>query len=245
MIQQVYEAVLAILNKNNYGYLTPADFNLYAQQAQLDLFEDVFYQYNNQINKENVRQQGTGYADIKKGLVEVIDMFSITAALTTAANNTYQMPSVNTTGSDYYFVNKVLVYSDNGITFTGEAERVSQSKITLLNNSIYTAPTTTYPAYTTEGSILTVFPNTIVAQGQVQAQYIRYPATPIWTYVSLGAAQQPQFSVTASYQDFELPLDYFQDLVNKILQFAGMEIREPEVVQYALGQEQIENQDEQ
>jgi hypothetical protein len=47
MIQQVYEAVLAILNKNNYGYLTPTDFNLYAQQAQLDLFEDVFYQYNN------------------------------------------------------------------------------------------------------------------------------------------------------------------------------------------------------
>lgn len=245
MIQQVYEAVLAILNKNNYGYLTPADFNLYAQQAQLDLFEDVFYQYNNQINKENVRQQGTGYADIKKGLVEVIDMFSVTAALTTSTNNTYQMPSVNTTGSDYYFVNKVLVYAANGITFTGEAERVSQSKITLLNNSIYTAPTTTYPAYTTEGSILTVFPSTIVAQGQVKAQYIRYPATPMWTYVSLGAAQQPQFSVTASYQDFELPLDYFQDLVNKILQFAGMEIREPEVVQYALGQEQIENQDEQ
>ena len=48
----------------------------------------------------------------------------------------------------------------------------------------------------------------------------------MWTYVSLGAAQQPQFSITTSYQDFELPLDYFQDLVNKILQFAGMEIRE-------------------
>ena len=40
MIQQVYDAVLAILNKNNYGYLSPADFNLYAKQAQLDLFED-------------------------------------------------------------------------------------------------------------------------------------------------------------------------------------------------------------
>ena len=245
MIQQVYEAVLAVLNKNNYGYLTPNDFNLYAQQAQLDLFEDVFYQYNNQINKENVRQQGTGYADIKKGLVEVIDMFSVTAPLTTGPNNIYLMPSVNTTGSDFYFINKILCYDAAGITFTGEAERASHSKITLLNNSIYTAPTTTYPAYTTEGSLLTVYPTSIVAQGQLQAQYIRYPETPMWTYVSLGAAQQPQFSITTSYQDFELPLDYFQDLVNKILQFAGMEIREPEVVQFALGQEQIENQDEQ
>ena len=245
MIQQIYEAVLAVLNKNNYGYLTPTEFNLYAQQAQLDLFEDVFYQYNYQVNKENARAQGTGYADIKKGLVEVIDMFSVTAALTTLANNQYTLPSVVTTGSDFYFINKIIAFKADGVTFTGEAERVSQSKILLLNNSLYTAPTTEYPAYTTEGSVLTVFPNTIVAQGQVKAQYIRYPETPVWTYVSLGAAQTPQFSITPSYQDFELPLDYFQDLVNKILQYAGMEIREPEVVQFALGQDAIENQDEQ
>ena len=46
---------IIVLNKNNYGYLSPADFNLYAQQAQLDLFEDIFYQFNNQVNKENLR----------------------------------------------------------------------------------------------------------------------------------------------------------------------------------------------
>ncbi len=172
-------------------------------------------------------------------------MFSVTAALTTGPNNTYQMPSVVTTGSDFYFINKILCFKADGVTYTGEAERVSQGKITLLNNSLYTAPTETYPAYTSQGSILTVFPVTIVAQGQVQAQYIRYPETPMWTYVSLGAAQQPQFSITTSYQDFELPLDYFQDLVNKILQFAGMEIRETEVVQFAIGQDQKETQDEQ
>ena len=126
MIQQVYDAVLAILNKNNYGYLSPADFNLYAKQAQLDLFEDIFYQFNYQLNKENVRQSGTGYADIKKGLVEVIDMFSVTAALTTGPNNTYQMPSVVTTGSDFYFINKILCFKADGVTYTGEAERVSQ-----------------------------------------------------------------------------------------------------------------------
>ena len=67
MINEVRNAVLAFLNKNNYGYISPQDFNLYAKQAQLDIFEDLFYQYNYQINKENARQSGTGYADIKKG----------------------------------------------------------------------------------------------------------------------------------------------------------------------------------
>ena len=51
--------------------------------------------------------------------------------------------------------------------------------------------------------------------------------------------------MTTSYQDFELPKDYFQDLVNKILQFAGMEIRDGDIVQFGIGQEQIETQDEQ
>ena len=37
MINEVYSTVLSVLNKNNYGYLSPADFNLFAEQAQLDV----------------------------------------------------------------------------------------------------------------------------------------------------------------------------------------------------------------
>ena len=81
MINSVRNTVLAIANKNNYGYISPQDFNLYCLQAQMDLFEDYFYQYNNWINRENQRTSGTGYADIIKNLEEVIDTFSATAYL--------------------------------------------------------------------------------------------------------------------------------------------------------------------
>ena len=77
MINSVRTTVLAIANKNNFGYISPNDFNLYAKQAQLDLFEDYFYAYNAQIRKENARQSGTGYANITQGLAEVIDSFSV------------------------------------------------------------------------------------------------------------------------------------------------------------------------
>ncbi len=66
IINSVRETVLSVLNKNNYGYITPSDFNLYAKQAQLDIFEDYFYQYNYQVNQENARQSGIGLTDIKK-----------------------------------------------------------------------------------------------------------------------------------------------------------------------------------
>mgnify|MGYP001225929179 FL=1 len=134
MINSVRNTVLAIINKNNYGYISPSDFNLFAKQAQLDLFDEYFFQYNQQINEENARLSGTGYADIKKGYEEVIDTFSDTASLaqtyttsTTQApsglGNVYTMPSAATTGADYYLLNKVLIYST--VTATGTTTGVA------------------------------------------------------------------------------------------------------------------------
>ena len=109
MINEVRNTVLAIANKNNYGYISPQDFNLYCEQAQLDIFEDYFYQYNSWINKENARISGTGYANIVKGLEVVVDSFSAEVFLDqTAANlnnaNLYNLPQ------DYYLINKVFYY---------------------------------------------------------------------------------------------------------------------------------------
>ena len=106
MINSVRTTVLAILNKNNYGYLSPSDFNLYAKQAQLEIFENYFYDYNTQINLENARRSGTDYANLSKGILEVIDLFSVTANLVQIANNTYNMPASDATPFfDYYLIN--------------------------------------------------------------------------------------------------------------------------------------------
>ena len=107
MINAVRNTVLAILNKNNYGYISPSDFNLFAKQAQLDIFDEYFISYNNQVNKQNGRVSGTGYADIQKGYEEVIDTFSVTASLSKSILNQYIVPTSATTGSDYYLLNKV------------------------------------------------------------------------------------------------------------------------------------------
>jgi hypothetical protein len=235
MINDIRNTVLAVLNKNNYGYISPQDFNLYAQQAQMDLFEDYFYAYNYQVNKENQRTSGTGYADIKKGYVEVIDFFSVTFPLSQVGANLdkFFLPSISTTGSDYYLINKI---------FTGstELERIEQSKILLLNSSPLTAPSTMFPAYTTEASTATIYPTPAAAQ-TVNCQYIRYPKAPKWTYVDLGTNNEPVFDQTQpDYQDFELFPDDATDLTMKILQYAGVSIREASVVQYAGAEEATE-----
>ena len=242
MINSVRNTVLAIINKNNYGYISPSDFNLFAKQAQLDLFDEYFYNYNEQINEENARLSGTGYANLKLGYEEVIDFFSVKAFLTQKTLNTsiYSLPSVSTTGSDYYLLNKVLCFSAGNLL--GEAEKVTNSKITLLNNSLLTAPNTTFPAYTQQGDAVTIFPTTINSGQDVQAEYIRYPKDPKWTYITLYNGE-PMFDQTAAdYQDFELPIDDSNDLVAKILQYAGVSIREADVVQFGLTNETQQDQ---
>ena len=138
MINSVRNTVLAIINKNNYGYISPGDFNLFAKQAQLDIFDEYFIRYNQQINEENARISGTGYADIKKGYEEVIDTFSVTSFLTQKNQNVYFLPSTSTTGSDYYLLNKVLCFS--GGVLKGEAEKVTNSKITMLPSRLPARP---------------------------------------------------------------------------------------------------------
>jgi hypothetical protein len=340
IINSVRETVLSVLNKNNYGYITPSDFNLYAKQAQLDIFEDYFYQYNYQLMKENARASGVGYADLKKGYEEAINIFSEQSFLVPvyangasqtlalpSASASYSVPSTATTGSDYYLINKVLLLTkylvvqstntlslvaassmkDSTLNFSiigvkpgdvvvnkttskvasvlfvdqadpsllyldaniftavgdsycilslsrgvNECEKVTNKKITQLNMSNLTKPTELFPAYSNSSTVIQVFPQDIqvgVNQGQtslgrVLCQYIRYPKNPKWTYASLVGGT-PAFNPSSPlYQDFELPLDDEPSLVNKILQYAGMSIRETEVAQFGQVLETTDNQNE-
>jgi hypothetical protein len=242
MINSVRNTVLSVLNKNNYGYISPSDFNLYAKQAQMEVFEEYFSQYNKILNMENARMSGTSYADLSKVIAEAIEIFSVTSSLSqvSAGQNRYYLPSLSTTGNDYFMINKVLCYDASGITrtLTGEAEKISHSKITMLNNSLLTAPTETYPAYVQEGGIMTVYPDTINLPNEVDAQYFRYPKDPKWTYITLGSGEPVFDQSQPDYQDFEVPIEDEYKLVVKILQYAGVSIREMTPVQFGMSQEQ-------
>jgi hypothetical protein len=242
MINSVRNTVLAVLNKNNYGYVSPSDFNLYAKQSQLEIFEEYFSQYNKTINAENARMSGTSYADIRKSIEECIEIFSQTSTLTQVApgSNRFYLPSLTTTGFDYFLINKVLCYDASGPTrvFKGEAEKVNHSQITMLVNSLLTTPTEQYPAYVQEGGIMTVYPSTINLPSEVDAQYFRYPKDPKWTYITLASGEPVFDQSQPDYQDFEVPLEDEYKLVSKILQYCGMSIREIQVAQFGAVEEQ-------
>ena len=307
MINSVRNAVLSILNKNNYGYISPSDFNLYAQNSQMEIYEEYFSNYNKVINAENARISGVEYADMEQPIAEVLEYFLRTDYLSKIAANRFSMPSPATTGYYTYMlldvkckpvvlktgtntsvvsgrlVDSTATFLSNGISAgdvvtnltTGlvstvvsvvnntnilldsniflaagngyaivssataiNAEKVLNSRLTMLLNSNLTNPTNEFPIYALQGEELTFYPATISNKGQVQATYFRYPKVPKWTYITL-ANGEPVFDQSQSdYQDFELPPEDEYKLVTKILEYCGISIRETEVTQFGMVQEQ-------
>jgi hypothetical protein len=73
-INTVYQRVLAIANKEQRGYITPQEFNTLANQAQLDIFEQYFYDIN-QFSR--VAGNSTEHSDMLHILEEKISPFKV------------------------------------------------------------------------------------------------------------------------------------------------------------------------
>ena len=71
-VDTVYQRVLAMANKEQRGYITPQEFNLFANHAQMDIFEQYFYDMN-----QFTRGAGNNheYSDIATNIQEKIDLF--------------------------------------------------------------------------------------------------------------------------------------------------------------------------
>ena len=71
-IDTVYQRVLSVANKEQRGYVTPQEFNLFANQAQVDIFEQYFYDLN-QFSR--LKGNNLEYADMVTILEEKISIF--------------------------------------------------------------------------------------------------------------------------------------------------------------------------
>jgi len=220
-VNKVYRTVLSILNKEQRGYLTPDQFNRLARQAQLDLLEKSFYDYNRHLTRRNIQGVNSEYGDIADNIQEKIDYLSRSKSITITSG---------TSDISADLVYKLIqLTTDNRTT---QIEPVKKSELTYLNASKLTAPTTDYPLYYFENNIINVFPSTITS---ATMDYIKVPADPIWNYTGGGASAYTY--TTSGSQDFELHPSEEPILIIKILSYAGVIIKDPLVIQAAQQQE--------
>ena len=233
-INNVYQKVLAIANKEQRGYITPQEFNLFANQAQMDIFEQYFYDLN-QFSR--VTGNDTAHADVIALLDEKIDHFEKYRAAVDMSNGSGVgiLP-------DYYRIGKVFYYDANNKYV--EVEKINQNDIHHIQNSPLTSPSVTRPVYVRFSSAgdnqsnrerrIQIYPTSITSR--VQCNYIAKPTTVKWTYtVVVGKALYN--ASAADLQDFELHASEENNLIIKILALAGVSIKDPSVYQIAAAED--------
>jgi hypothetical protein len=213
-VDTVYQRVLSILNKEQRGYVTPQEFNLFANQAQMDLFEQYFYDIN-QFGR--MHGNDTEFSDMLNILNEKINLFEVTAAMT-RSNDYWVAPS------DLYRIGTIIY---NNI----EVERINQKEFLYINQAPLTKPTDTRPVFVASDNGYKVYGTAELTAG-VTCNYIKRPATVVWNY------QQPVINGVALYNsttsvDFPLHASEETELVMKILELAGISTRELQVYQIA------------
>ena len=231
-IDTVYQKVLGILNKEQRGYVTAQEFNLFANQAQLDLFEQYFYDIN-QFSR--MPGNSTEYSDMLNILNEKINVFETTVEPTRTGSFFNEPTDLYRLGTVVY---KNTTTNTFGVASTEsiEAERINANEFLYINSSPLTKPKNVRPVFVSNTSGIRVYgDNEITDVAEVEFQYIKKPAKVEWKYqMVLGEAL---YDSTHSV-NFELHPSEEVELVTKILELSGILIKD-------LNLYQVMNQEEQ
>ena len=219
-VDRVYQRVLILANKEQRGYITPQEFNLYANQAQMDIFEQYFYDLNQFLR---VPGNSTMHADMVDILEEKISVFEVTASLpiTNTAGNLNTLPR-------FYRLSNVR---RGNISL----ESVSRKDFRLFQSSPLAAPTAIRSIY-----MIDTINNTLQIAGgffgAVDIDYIQEPELVNWTYVVVKG--KALYNANAlDNQDFQLHPSEETELVLKILTLVGFTLKDPNLYQAAAGED--------
>ena len=225
-IDTVYQRVLVLANKEQRGYITPQEFNLFANQAQMDIFEQYFYDLNQFLR---IPGNDTMHSDMVELLKEKINIFEKEDVI-----EGFVQPSIYEFGgdetvfnieanlNDFYRLENVRVYRNGNWR---NVEKVSKKELRVMNAAPLTKPTSNRPLYTMDGvnNIINFYNDA----DTIAVDYIKKPIKVEW-----NGGLQGLYNSTNSV-DFELHSSEEVNLVIKILGLAGITLKDPGLYQIA------------
>ena len=168
-VNKVYKAVLSILNKEQRGYLNPDEFNKIATEVQLSILDNTFLEYNNFITLKKAGRTSAAYGDMPIKTQEKIDAFY--------KEHQFVIDTDYVTGTGIATLpTDVYKTIDMSISNT-DVERIDKNKLSYINSSPLTTPTTDFPIYHTTSTTAVISPASSTAP---KMRYIKIPTDPRW-----------------------------------------------------------------
>ncbi len=228
-INTVYTTVLYILNKEQRGYITPAEFNSLAAQVQDEIFQSYFPDGNQQNRKNQTNSQNdTEFFNIYKDIAYKLYPFEKELSFTYDATN----DGFTYSGSEtVYKIGEIISTYTGQPQYDSITELTSKSDYSKITRSKLTTPSKQYPiCYTTNDAgqlLIKVSPT----PNSLAVNLLTSPKDPVWGF-SIGSLGQYIYSSSAS-TDFELDISEQANLTIGILKYCGIIVRDPQIVQAA------------
>lgn len=240
-IDEIYRLVQAFASKDQRGFITPAEFNLMAQQAELELYNERL-----QVVMEGSQAKKiAGY--YKKGLTPAVAeqdilpfLFNTEVDLTKgegAILSDYVCQLYATTYTLSVLNSKTQKYEDKTIALlqSHAVDVVTTKNVGQIQRSSLVKPSLDFPVAllsSNTGSVkVSVFPINI---SKVSCYYYLYNNKPTWNYVTIAGKPVYDSSNSAA---FLISSRCHGELVIKILGYLGVSIREADLVNYAQAKE--------
>jgi len=235
-IDEVYRLVQTFANKEQRGFIAPSEFNLLAKQAELEL-------YNKRLSivKEKAptkRSQGIYGESLSPELArQDIATFLVGSSVTGVSKLSPHLGSTFTLTSDYVESMFIHIDEEHSISTNIPVDIVEPKDVNQILRSSLVKPSMEYPIAllgadaSGASKVFSVFPENIT---KVVVYHYRNQNTPKWNYVTIGG--KPVYNHSGS-NGFKLSVRCHGEIVVKILEYLGVSIREPEVVQYAQSNE--------
>jgi len=218
-VDTIYQRVLTLANKEQRGYITPQEFNLLANQAQMAIFEGYFYAKNQRDRTEGDRTNEVDETDIGELLDRKLGPFQSFEAVTSG----HTFPTTVTVSSVAYDV------FQTGLVLLGDevCQKVSIAEAQGFKKSLRHMATTAgqnpiYADNRVTGKDIVVYAGSVSEEATgVTVECFRVPKTVDWAYVVVGDNKKALYNSNAS-ADFELHRSEEDNLVYSILTLAGI-----------------------
>jgi len=228
-INSIYQKVLALLNKEQRGYLTPQEFNLLADRAQNEIYENYFHQIRNSNAK--IKDDDT-HTDTLEMIEAKLSPFLKSETNTNVSSGVMTLPT------DLYKLDIVKV----GTNLATEVNKKEEHYITSLGETgsvLY--PKTARPIFTRASSTTIRITPSPTDSSSCTVNYYKTPIAPSWGYVVVN--EKALYNINTSV-NFELAESEEEPLVSRILMLSGVVTKQQDAGQVGANAIQMTNQEQ-
>lgn len=207
-INRIHRTIKALSNTDSVGNAKPEIIDSFVNQSVLELYEELFFEVNRLINRQNRGLLNTVLESTTEKIRERIQHY-LTSRKITSDSNVFVIP-------------KEVRYFDTVLYKKTFVEQTKNNKEFLLSRDTVTED---YPICLKTTNLLTVLPETV---REITISFLRNPIATKWTYRIINGV--PVFDNSKNdFYDVDIHPSCEDDLIIRTAQKLGLNLKEKDI----------------